>query len=269
LISDEPYLTYARIASVLYPPKLVSPGVHESAVLSPSAQIAESAHIAAHAVVGDESVVGEAAYVGPGCVIGDRCTLGAASRLIANVTLVQDVIIGQRTIVHSGAVLGADGFGNARSDSGWVKVPQVGGLRIGDDVEVGANTTIDRGAIGDTIIENGVRLDNLIQIAHNVQIGEHTAIAATVGISGSVVIGKRCSLAGRAGVAGHVTICDDVILGAAAVATKDITEPGSYSAIFSAEKDKDWKRKVARFRRIESLVDRVKQLEEANKKNDG
>jgi UDP-3-O-[3-hydroxymyristoyl] glucosamine N-acyltransferase len=269
LISDDPYLTFARIASVLYPPTLVNPGVHVSAVVAPSAQVAASAQIAALAVIGDDSIIGEDAYVGPGTVIGDRCTLGAASRLMANVTLVQDVSIGQRTIVHPGAVLGADGFGNARTDSGWVKVPQVGGVQVGDDVEIGANTTIDRGAIDDTVIENGVRLDNLIQIAHNVRIGEHTAIAATVGISGSAVIGKRCMLAGRAGVFGHVTICDDVILGAAAIATRDITEPGLYSAHFPAEKSKDWMKKVARFRRIEKLADRVQQLEKVTTKNDG
>lgn len=269
LIADDPYLTYARIAAVLYPVKSFTPGVHASAVISPSARIAESAHIAAHVVVGDDVSIGENAFVGPGSLIGDRCEIGASSRLIAKVTLVQDVSLGQRNVVHPGAVLGADGFGNAQSASGWVKVPQVGRVRIGDDVEIGANTTIDRGAIGDTVVENGVRIDNLVQIAHNVQIGEHTAMAATVGISGSVVIGKRCLFAGRAGVSGHVTICDDVIVGAAAVVTKNITEPGVYSSFFAAEKDKTWKRKVARFRRLESLNERVKQLEKAIKKNDG
>lgn len=267
LIADDPYLTYARVAGVLYPPKAFAPGVHASAVIAPSAKISDSAHVGAHVVIGEGTSIGDCAVVGPGCVIGDRCELGDHSRLIANVTFVQDVIVGQRTNIHPGAVLGAEGFGNAMSDQGWVNVPQVGGVRIGDDVDIGANTTIDRGAIGDTVIANGARLDNLIQIAHNVQIGEHTALAATVGISGSVVIGKRCMLAGRAGVAGHITICDDVILGAAAVVTKDITEPGFYSAVFSAEKDKDWKRKLARFRRIENLVERVKKLEDKNRKS--
>ena len=266
LVTDDPYLTYARIASVLCPLPSVVPGVHQSAVVSPSAQVAESAQISANVVVGDDAVLGEDVYVGPGCFVGDRCVIGAASRLIANVTLVQDVIVGTRTSVHPGAVLGADGFGNAKSDEGWIKVPQLGGVRIGDDVEIGANTTIDRGAIGDTVIENGVRLDNLIQIAHNARIGEHTAIAAMVGVSGSAIIGKRCLLAGQSGVVGHVVICDDVILGARAVATKDITEPGLYSAIFAAEPDSDWKQKVARFRRSESLVDRVSQLEKVIKK---
>ncbi|NOX67722.1 MAG: UDP-3-O-(3-hydroxymyristoyl)glucosamine N-acyltransferase [Gammaproteobacteria bacterium] len=269
LITDDPYLTFARIASVLYPPTPVDPGVHASAVISTSAQVAASAQISASVVVGEDAVIGEDVFVGPGCVIGDCCSLDTASRLVANVTLVQNVTVGKRTIVHPGAVLGADGFGNAKTATGWLKVPQVGGVNIGDDVEIGANTTIDRGAIGDTVIENGVRLDNLIQIAHNVRIGEHTAIAATAGISGSAIIGKRCMLAGRVGVFGHVTICDDVILGAAAVATKDITEPGFYSAHFPAEKSKNWRQKVARFRRFDKLADRLRKLEEVNKKNDG
>jgi UDP-3-O-[3-hydroxymyristoyl] glucosamine N-acyltransferase len=269
VIADDPYLTYARIATALHPVKSFSPGVHESAVVSSSANIAESAHIAAHVVVGDDVSIGEDVFVGPGSFVGDRCHVGSATRLVANVTLVQDVTLGRRNVVQPGVVIGADGFGNAQSESGWVKVPQIGGVKIGDDVEIGANTTIDRGAIGDTIIANGVRLDNLIQIAHNVQIGEHTAMAATVGISGSVIIGKRCLFAGRAGVSGHVTICDDTIVGAAAVVTKDIKEPGIYSSFFAAEKDKSWKRKVARFRRIESLNDRVAKLEKAAKKNDG
>jgi len=269
LIAVDPYLTYAHIAALLYPPIPVVPGVHASAVVSRSASVSDTAQIGALAVIGDDAVIGSHVFVGPGSIVGDRCRIASGCRLIANVTLVQDVRIGQRSIVHPGVVLGADGFGNARSDTGWVKVPQIGGVTIGDDVEIGANTTIDRGTIGDTVIHNGVRLDNLIQIAHNVEIGEHTAIAATVGISGSSVVGKRCMLAGRVGIAGHVSVCDDVILGAAAVVTKDIKEAGHYSAVFPVERDRDWKRKVARFRRIESLHDRVKRLEKENKNNDG
>jgi UDP-3-O-[3-hydroxymyristoyl] glucosamine N-acyltransferase len=269
LVAADPYLIYARIAAFLYPPTTIRAGIHKSAVISVSASVSDSAEIAALAVIGDHAVIGPNVFVGPACVVGERCSLDAGCRLIANVTLVQDVRIGQRSIVHPGAVIGADGFGNARSESGWVKVPQVGGVRIGDDVEIGANTTIDRGAIGDTVIDNGARLDNLIQIAHNVRIGEHTAIAATVGISGSSVVGKRCMLAGRVGIAGHVTVCDDVILGGAAVVTKDIKEPGFYSAVFPVEKDRDWKRKLARFRRIGKLDERVKKLEKVIRKNDG
>ncbi len=269
LIAVDPYLTYARIAALLYPPTTIMPGVHASAVVSPSASVSDSAQIAALAIIGDDAVIESDVFVGPGSIVGERCRIATGCRLIANVTLVQDVRIGRRTIVHPGVVLGADGFGNARSDSGWIKVPQVGGVTIGDDVEIGANTTIDRGTIGDTIIHNGVRLDNLIQIAHNVEVGEHTAIAATVGLSGSSVVGKRCMLAGRAGLVGHVSVCDDVTLGAGAIVTKDIKEAGYYSAAFPAEKDRDWKRKVARFRSLESLHERVKKLEKENKNNDG
>lgn len=266
LISRDPYLTYAHIAGVLHPPPGFPPGVHESAVVAPSAQVAETAHIGARAVIGNDVVVRAGASIGPGAVVGPRCRIGAGTRLHANVTLVEDVRIGKRCIVHSGAVLGCDGFGNARSDTGWLKVPQVGGVEIGDDVEIGANTTIDRGAIEDTVIGNGVRLDNLIQIAHNVRIGEHTAMAAMSGVSGSTVIGKRCMFAGQSGIVGHISICDDVVIGGATMVSKDIVEPGFYTASFPAEKGRDWKRKVARFRRLDELARRVARLEKDDDK---
>ncbi|MEX2124150.1 MAG: UDP-3-O-(3-hydroxymyristoyl)glucosamine N-acyltransferase [Woeseia sp.] len=264
LICVDPYETYARIAGVLHPPASFAGGVHETAVVSASARVSDSAHIAAHVVVGDDAVVSDRACIGPGSVLGPRCRVGEGTCLHANVTLVEDVRIGKRCIVHPGAVIGCDGFGNARSDTGWIKIPQIGGVRIGDDVEIGANTTIDRGAIDDTIIENGVRLDNLIQIAHNVRIGEHTAMAALTGVSGSTVIGKRCMFAGQSGIVGHISICDDVVIGGATMVSKDIREPGFYTASFPAEKDKDWKRKVARFRRLDDLVRRVARLEKGD-----
>ena len=261
LLADDPYLAYARIADVLCPfPDLV-PGVHESAVIASSVRVPDTAQISANVVIDDDCVIGDRAFIGAGVVIGPRCTAGAATRLNANVTLVQDVLMGERCIVHSGAVIGSDGFGNAMSDGRWVKVPQVGGLRIGNDVEIGANCTIDRGAIDDTVIGDGVRLDNLVHIAHNVQIGDHSALAAFVGIAGSTVIGKRCMFAGQAGIDGHVNICDDVVIGGASVVTKDIKEPGYYIAAFRAENHKEWKRKVAIFRRLGDLVQRVKNLE--------
>jgi UDP-3-O-[3-hydroxymyristoyl] glucosamine N-acyltransferase len=249
------------MAAVLHPPESLPPGVHASAVIDPSARVAPDAHVGAHAVIGPDSVVGARAAVGPNTVIGPRCTIGADTRLHANVTLVQDVVIGERCIVHPGAVIGSDGFGNAMSDAGWVKVPQVGGVRIGNDVEIGANTTVDRGAIEDTVIEDGVRLDNLVQIAHNVRLGEHTAMASLSGISGSTVVGKRCMFGGQSGVVGHITICDDVVVGGATMISKDIREPGFYTGSFPAEKDKEWKRKVARFRRLDALARRVRKLE--------
>ncbi|MCH8301741.1 MAG: UDP-3-O-(3-hydroxymyristoyl)glucosamine N-acyltransferase [Proteobacteria bacterium] len=263
LLADDPYLAYARIADVLYPFPDLAAGIHKSAVVASSARVPDSVQVSANVVVEDDCVIGDQVFIGPGVVIGPRCTIGAGTRLLANVTLVQDVQMGGRCIVHPGAVIGSDGFGNAMSDGGWVKVPQVGGVRIGNDVEIGANTTIDRGAIDDTVIENGVRLDNLIQIAHNVQIGEHTAMAAYTGISGSTIIGKRCMFAGRSGTVGHINICDDVVIGGLSMVSKDIREPGFYAASFAAEKAGNWKRKVARFRRLGALAKRVRALEKS------
>ncbi len=263
LLADDPYLAYARIADVLHPvPDLVA-GIHKSAVVAASASVSKFAQISANVVIDDDCVIGDQVFIGPGVVIGPRCTIGDGTRLLGNVTLVQDVQVGERCIFHSGVVLGADGFGNAKSEGVWIKVPQLGAVRIGNDVEIGANTTIDRGAIDDTVIENGVRLDNLIQIGHNVRIGEHTALAAQVGVAGSTNIGKRCMIGGQVGIAGHLNICDDALIGGATMVSKDIKEPGFYLASFPAEKGRDWKRKVARFRRMEELVKRVEVLEKA------
>ena len=262
LLHDDPYGCYARMASVVCPPPVYPPGVHPSAVIDETAGVAASAHIAAHVVIGERSSIGENVYVGPGTVIGPDCTIGDNCRFIANVTLARAVTIGERGIFHPGAVIGSDGFGNAMTPDGWVKVPQVGGVRIGDDVEIGANTTVDCGAIDDTVIENGVRIDNLCQIAHNVHIGAHSAMAAMVGIAGSTTIGQRCMFAGAGGAVGHITICDDVIIGAMTFASKDISEPGTYLASFPAEPARDWAKKVGRFRRIEALQARVKKLEQ-------
>ena len=213
----------------------------------------------------DRTVIGENSYIGPGAVVGPDCVVGNGCRLHANVTFVRNVAIGDRCIIHSGTVVGADGFGNAMTDEGWVKVPQFGGVRIGSDVEVGSGTTIDCGAIEDTVIENGVRLDNQIQIGHNVHIGEHTAMAASVGVAGSVKIGKRCLLAGMVGVAGHITMCDDVIINGKGMVSKDITEPGAYASSFPVEGVRTWNRRVAMFRRIDKLLGRVSKLEKDNK----
>ena len=203
--------------------------------------------------------------MGPACIIGANCRIGEHSRLIANVCLPRSVTIGERCIIHPGVVIGGDGFGNARTEDGWIKVPQVGGVRIGNDVEIGANTTIDCGAIDDTIIADGVRIDNLCMIAHNVQIGAHTALAAMVGIAGSTVIGERCLFAGQVGSVGHVSICDDVTVSGRGMISKDITEPGVYASSFPAEKAADWNRKVARFRRIDTLAKRVDELEKGRR----
>lgn len=261
LVSSNPYLHYARIAAVLHPPPSPSAGIHASAVVAASARVSSRASLAANVVIGEMSVVADDVVIGPNCVIGDNCSIGKGSRLVASVTLADDVVIGARCIVHPGAIIGCDGFGNAMSASGWVKVPQVGGVRIGDDVEIGANTTIDRGAIEHTVIENGVRLDNLVQIAHNVRIGEHSALAAMTGISGSTVIGKRCMFGGQTGTVGHLSICDDVIVTGKSMVTKDISEPGTYSGGFAAEEARTWKKRIARFRRLDNLAARIGAIE--------
>ncbi len=261
IIHDDPYACYARMAAVLCPPDPVEPGIHASAVVAESATVADSAHIAANAVVGDRSVIGENVFVGPGTVVGPDCTVGDECRLIANVTLARSVSMGVRCILHPGVVVGSDGFGNAMTPEGWVKVPQLGGVRIGDDVEVGANSTVDCGALDDTVIEDGVRIDNLCMIAHNVRIGAHTALAAMVGIAGSATIGKRCLFAGKAGSVGHITVCDDVIVAARTFLSKDVATPGTYAASFPATEAKNWARQLARFRRLGDLTDRVRKLE--------
>ena len=260
-ISDNPYATYARMAALVCAVPPAAAGIHPSAVIAESANIADTAHIAAMVVVGEESSIGENCYVGPGTVVGSNCSIGDDCQLIANVTIVQDVTIGLRGIIQPGVVLGSDGFGNAMTSDGWVKVPQVGGVKIGNDVEIGANTTVDRGAIGDTVIEDGVRIDNLCMVAHNVRIGEHTALAAMTGIAGSAVIGKRCLFAGKSGTVGHITVCDDVIVSAKTFVSKDITEPGTYSAGFPAVSAKSWAKQLARFRRLGVLIERVRKLE--------
>jgi UDP-3-O-[3-hydroxymyristoyl] glucosamine N-acyltransferase len=251
------------MAAVIHPPPRYAPGIDASAVVATSAVVSPTAHVAANVCIGDRATIGDNAYVGPGSVIGPDCSVGDDCRLIAKVTLVRDVHLGRRGILHPGVVIGSDGFGNAMTPEGWVKVPQLGGVRIGDDVEIGANTAVDCGAIGDTVIEDGVRIDNLCHIAHNAYIGAHTAMAAMSGLSGSATVGKRCMLAGQTGVVGHVTICDDVVVSGRAVISKDITEPGVYAGTFTAEPAREWNRQVARFRRLEQLIERVNKLEKA------
>ena len=265
LVHEDPYACYARMAAFICPPPDYEPGVHASAVVAQTADVSDSAHVGANAVVGERTIVGADAVIGPGTVIGPDCVVGDSCRFGANVTLVRDVRVGARGIFHPGAVIGADGFGNAMTPEGWVKVPQLGGVRIGDDVEIGANTTVDCGALGDTIIENGVRIDNLCMVAHNVHIGAHTAMAALTGIAGSTTIGERCMFAGASGAVGHINVCNDVVVAAKTFLTKDVTEPGTYAASFPADNAGRWAKQVARFRRIGALVDRVRRLEKREK----
>ena len=260
-VSDNPYATYARMAALVCPEPLFARGVHMTAVVADSAIVADSAHVAATAVIGERTSIGENTVVGPGTVIGPDCIVGDDCRFVANVSIVKNVRIGARGIFHPGVVIGADGFGNAKTADGWVKVPQLGGVQVGDDVEIGANTTVDCGTSGDTVIEDGVRIDNLCMIAHNVHVGEHSALAALTGIAGSTIIGKRCIFAGASGAVGHLNVCDDVIVAAKTFLTKDVTEPGTYAASFPADNARSWAKQLARFRRLGVLIERVKKLE--------
>jgi UDP-3-O-[3-hydroxymyristoyl] glucosamine N-acyltransferase len=261
LVSSNPYATYARVATLLHPWPVSPAGIHPSAVVAPDAQVHSTAHVGALAVIGARSKIAARASVGPHCVIEEGVTIAEDVHLAARVTLCRGVEIGARTFVQAGAVVGGDGFGFAQDEGAWIKVPQLGTVRIGADVEIGANTTIDRGAIGDTAIHDGAKLDNQIQVGHNVQIGEHTAIAACVGISGSTRIGKRCMIGGAVGIVGHLTICDDVAITGFTMVSRSIREPGVYSGGIPAEDARAWRRIVARLKRIDIMGRRISALE--------
>ncbi len=261
LISENPYLTYARVASLLYPVDDVIGGVHASAVIADSAKVHPKAWVGPCAVIGAHAEIQSGVRIGPGCVVDEQSIIGEQSRLVANVTVCSGTIIGKRVLIHPGAVIGSDGFGNANDQGAWVKVPQIGIVRIGDDVEIGANTTIDRGSLRDTVIAKGVRLDNQIQIAHNVQIGEHTAIAGCAGVAGSTTIGKYCTLGGGVGLSGHLEIGDNVHFSGQTLVTRSFKEPGYYSGNLPAVPNGEWRKTIARIRRLESVMRRLNALE--------
>jgi UDP-3-O-[3-hydroxymyristoyl] glucosamine N-acyltransferase len=251
LIDRNPYLAYARIADLLHPTPGVVPGRHSSAVIDPRARVAESARIAEHCVIEADAEIGERVSIGPGCTVGRATRVGADSRLVARVTLCHEVVLGERCLVHPGAVVGSDGFGFAPNQGTWVKVAQIGTVRVGNDVEIGANTAIDRGAIDDTVIEDGVKLDNLIQVGHNVRIGAHTIIAGCTGISGSTIIGSRCMVGGMVGFAGHLSVADDVVITGMSLVSASIHRAGSYSSAIPVVETKRWRRLVGRIRRLD------------------
>src|SRR5690554_5728963 len=260
LLLDNPYLGYARLSHWFDPAPVAPAGIHPTAVVDESATIDSSASIGPHVVI--EAQV----TIGAGSVIGARTQIGEGSIIRARVTLAHDVVVGQRCHILSGAVIGSDGFGFANERGQWHRIAQLGGVVLGDDVEVGANTTIDRGALDATVIGNGVKLDNLIQIAHNVHIGDHSAMAAMVGIAGSTHIGKHCVFGGASGVAGHLEIGDQVHLTGMTLVTGDIREPGVYSSGTSADTNRNWRKNAVRFRQLDSLARRIKELE---KKSEG
>ena len=268
LIAKNPYATYARIATLLHPAPPVIPGRHPTAVIDPSAVVDPSASIGPLAAIGARTRIGARCSIGPGCVLLDDVTIGADTLLVANVTLCSSVIIGERCVLHAAVAIGADGFGFAPDADGFVKVPQIGGVRIGNDVEIGASTTIDRGTIEDTVIEDGVKLDNQIQIGHNVRVGAHTVIAGCSGISGSTTIGARCMVGGMVGIAGHLTICDDVVVTGRSFVNSSIRKPGYYSGGITVDETTRFRKNAARFHRLDELAREVRRLSGAGEAPD-
>lgn len=261
IVCADPYAYFARVSALFNPEPPAIPGIHATAVIHPAASIDAGAEIGPLAVIGRGARIGGGCRIGAGCVIGDSVALGAGCRLHPNVTVYDNCAIGERVILHAGVVIGADGFGIAMSEGRWVKVPQIGRVVIGDDVEIGANTTVDRGAIDDTVIEEGVKLDNQIQVGHNVRIGAHTAIAACAGIAGSANIGRYCRIGGASGIAGHLTIADGVEISAHTIITKSIASPGTYTGAYPFEANREWRRNAAQLRHLGELADRVRALE--------
>ena len=260
LIARNPYATYARIAQLLHPLPAAARGKHPSAVVDSSARLDRSASVGPGCVVGADVELGPNVVLGPNCIVMAGARIGAGTRLTARVTVCDGVSIGERCIVHPGAVIGSDGFGNAPDRGTWIKIPQLGTVRIGDDVEIGANTTIDRGTLQDTVIEDGVKLDNLIQVAHNVRIGAHTAIAACVGIAGSTSIGKHCVIAGKVGIADQLEICDGVTILAMTAVSGSIRKPGVYSGAIGMDEVSSFRRSAARFRQLDEMARSLREL---------
>ena len=252
LITRDPYLAYAKIAGHLYPRPGHRPGRHQSAVSGPGSEIDDTASIGAHVVIGARVRIGAGTRIGPGCVIEDEVLIGPRCLLIANVTLCRRVRIGAGVVLHPGVVIGADGFGYALDHGAWRKIPQLGAVAVGAEVEIGANTTIDRGALEDTRIGPGVKIDNQVHIGHNVVIGADTAIAACVGIAGSARIGRRCQIGGACGINGHIEIADDVSLYGMSGVTKSIKSAGVYSSAMPVMENRAWLRNLARFRQLDA-----------------
>ncbi|MDD4964022.1 MAG: UDP-3-O-(3-hydroxymyristoyl)glucosamine N-acyltransferase [Gallionella sp.] len=262
IISDNPYAYFARVSALLNPLPQPAMSIHPAAHVDPTAQIADTASIAATSVVEAGAVIGAHTVIGEGCYIGANVVIGENVRLYPRVVVYHDCVIGDRLIAHSGVVIGADGFGIAMDEGRWLKIPQIGRVVIANDVEIGANTTIDRGALDDTVIEEGVKLDNQIQIAHNVRIGAHTAIAGCVGIAGSATIGKYCRIGGSAGILGHLQIADHVEIAAFSLIGKSIKSAGSYAAIYPFSTSDEWRKNAVHLRHLDELVKRIKTLEQ-------
>ncbi|MCE9678172.1 UDP-3-O-(3-hydroxymyristoyl)glucosamine N-acyltransferase [Shewanella sp. AS1] len=268
IILNDPYVGFARVAQLLDTTPKAAELIHPTAVIDPSAQLGEGAAIGANAVIGANVVLGENVQIGAGCVVGQDSIIGSGTMLWANVSVYHNVHIGKDCLIHSSSVIGSDGFGYANERGQWIKIPQTGGVRIGDRVEIGACTSIDRGAIDHTEIHHGVIIDNQVQIAHNVIIGENSALAGSSTIAGSVTIGKYCIIGGGCAIAGHLSIADGTHITGATNVTSVIREPGVYSSATVAMENKLWRRNTVRFRQLDELFLRVKQLEKNVKSDD-
>lgn len=263
LVTNNPYLVFAKIATLLHPMPKPTVGIHSTAIISNNTEIGENCSIGPYTVIDENCVIGENTRIGSNCVIHKSCKLEEDCRLFDNITLCHQTLLGKRVTIHPGTVIGSDGFGLANEGGKWVKIPQLGRVRIGDDVEIGANTTIDRGTLEDTIIADGVKIDNQVQIAHNVHIGAHTVIAACVGIAGSTVIGEFCRIGGGAGFSGHLKIVDNVEVGGMTRVTRSIKTAGTYVSGTPVQPYKKWLRSSALFNKIEEFAMRIKKIEKS------
>ncbi|HEY5720413.1 MAG TPA: UDP-3-O-(3-hydroxymyristoyl)glucosamine N-acyltransferase, partial [Gammaproteobacteria bacterium] len=261
LVSGNPYATYARVAQLLYPAPRAARGIHPSAVVGADCVLGAEVSVGPHAVLEAGCRLADGVEVGPGCVVGAGVEIGAGTRLVANVVLGAGVRLGARVLVQPGAVIGADGFGFANEAGRWVKIPQLGAVVIGDDVEVGANTTIDRGALEDTVIADGVKLDDQIMVAHNVRIGRDSALAGCVGIAGSAVIGERCTVGGGVGITGHIELADDVHVTGMSFVSHAVAQPGVYSSGMPLMENRTWRKNMARLKQLDELARRLAALE--------
>jgi UDP-3-O-[3-hydroxymyristoyl] glucosamine N-acyltransferase len=271
IVCDNPYAYFAKAASLFAEQHAIPPvaGIHPGACVDPAAQIAPTAAIGPHVTIEADAVIADHCVIEAGCFVGRGAKVGSATHLYPRVTFLAGCEIGARGIIHSGAVIGADGFGFANEDGAWLKIPQTGRVVIGNDVEIGANTTIDRGALDDTVIEDGVKLDNQIQIAHNCHIGAHTAMAGCVGVAGSAKIGKYCTFGGAAMVLGHLTIADHVHISSGSLVSRSIMEPGQYTGFYPLSKNAEWEKSAAIVRNLGTMREKIRELEKKMKLLEG
>ncbi len=261
LVVEHPYVAYAKLAQLFWQKPAAYQGIHPTALVDPSATVGQNVSIGPYAVIGSECLIEDEVIIGAHCVAGERCRIGSHTALAARVTLYDQIDIGSHCVIHSGVVIGSDGFGFAPSQSGYEKIPQLGGVKIGNHVEIGANTTIDRGALNDTVIADGVKLDNQIQIGHNVSIGKNTVIAGCTGVAGSTKIGADCMIGGAVGIAGHIHIADNVMLTGMAMVTNSIDQPGVYASGTGILPRAEWQKAAVRFRQLNQMAKSLSELE--------